>query len=226
LADAQCSHGGGGWSGGYGHSGGYGGSYHNHSYHSHSYPSYAQPSYTPPAAPSQPVVISMPATETGTCSYTLSSGSASYDYSITPGGSQQINSGSWQVTYDNGSGPVTYGLYGGEYRFRETAGGWQLYRTGPPAVVSRPTYHQPIYSQPAYQQPYQNYSQPSYNYSYNQPSYNYNQGNSGYNQGNGGGYIGSAPQANVGEALTADKYGNITRHRIDLGGGGSQRGFR
>lgn len=80
----------------------------------------------------QPIKISMPPAEAGLCAYVLSSGGQSWNYTISPGKSQQFKEDrAWQVTYDrgNGYGHQTYSLKPGHYRFRQSSRGWELYRS-------------------------------------------------------------------------------------------------
>jgi hypothetical protein len=96
-----------------------------------------QYSYSAPPAPqiaysNLPIGISMPYGESGLCSYSLSSGGQSWNYTISSGRSQTFNEDrAWQITFDrgNGLGTSTYALRPGEYRFRQSSRGWELYRS-------------------------------------------------------------------------------------------------
>lgn len=108
-------------------------------YQSPSYPS--QPQYTPSAPPvnysGQPIHISMPADQYGSCAYVLASGPDSWNYTMLPGKSQKFTEDrSWQITFDRGGGygEQSYRLIPGYYRFKQSSRGWELYHstTAPP----------------------------------------------------------------------------------------------
>lgn len=86
----------------------------------------------------QPITIAMPTGEPGMCSYVLSSGQGTWNYTMSPGKSQTFNEDrAWKVTFDrgNGFGEQSYNLKPGYYRFRQSSRGWELYRSeAPPAA--------------------------------------------------------------------------------------------
>lgn len=104
--------------------------------------SYNQRQYQPtqtsyPTAPAvsysgDPILISMPAEQPGMCSYILTSGDSSWNYTIAPGKKQSfVEDRSWKITFDrgNGYGEQSYRLAPGQYLFRQSDRGWELYHT-------------------------------------------------------------------------------------------------
>lgn len=93
-----------------------------------------QPNYQPPVNYSGlPITIEMPPDQSGLCSYSLLGGSGAWNYSITPGRSQNFTEDrDWKIRFDrgNGNGSATYNLRPGVYRFRQSSRGWELYRAG------------------------------------------------------------------------------------------------
>ena len=85
-----------------------------------------------------PITIGMPAGEPGMCSYVLSSGQGTWNYTMSPGKSQTFNEDrAWKVTFDrgNGYGEQSYNLKPGYYRFRQSSRGWELYRSETPPAA-------------------------------------------------------------------------------------------
>ena len=102
--------------------------------YSYSQPSYSQRSYSQPQVvySQQPIRISMPVNQPGMCSYVLSSGDESWNYTIAPGKKQDFKEDRvWKITFDRGDGfgQQSYGLKPGHYRFRQGSRGWELYKS-------------------------------------------------------------------------------------------------
>ncbi len=90
----------------------------------------------------KPIIISMPPEQSGQCQYRLSSGSDVWNFSMTPGKSQNlVEDRSWRVTFDRGSGygEQAYRLQPGHYRFRQSSRGWELYHSTAAVAASSST---------------------------------------------------------------------------------------
>lgn len=91
----------------------------------------------------QPIKISFRRTQSGTCDFTLISGSSEFARTLKPGQMQPLkgSSASWLVRYVGRGGQKTYRLRGGQnYEFRRDGEGFmQLYRLPPkPVVIEEP----------------------------------------------------------------------------------------
>lgn len=75
--------------------------------------------------------IRMPDWESAGCSYVLQDDAQAWSYVMRPGKSQSFpHDRAWAITFDRGGGLGTksYRLEPGQYVFRQTTQGWQLFR--------------------------------------------------------------------------------------------------